>query len=479
MSLKSRLHLKPTSIARRLTILYTVCTLLLLSTSTIFLDQILVTDMSREDSQFLAAEVLHLRMLLERYPDNVSLWREEVERETRASELAYMKYYVRILDHNGNIEIETPGMDRIVTQSSFPAPPDANETLDKGIKAVGKDNTPLLVMAAQVNSQPPGTGKRTIQIALDVSHQDGIIADYREKMAFVLFAGMILSTFIGFSVARGGLRPLRAMGRAFKRIGAERLHERLGTRQWPDEVAVLARAFDDMLDRLENSFVSLSRFSADLAHELRTPINNLRGEAEVALYKARTSDEYRQVLESGLEEYGRLSRMIENLLFLARTENTDAIVRRSAVHVLEEVETLLEFFDPIAEEKEIKVVCNGDATLEADPGLFRHALTNILSNAFQYTPKGGKITVTARELDDRSIQVEIADTGMGIEPENLGRIFDRFFRTDSARAQHPQGTGLGFSIVKSIMDLHGGTVTVLSEAGTGTTVVLNFPRFPS
>ena len=370
LKLRSRLSFKPSSIARRLTILYTLCTLLLLSTSTVFLDQILVADMSREDNQFLSAEVMHLRMLLERYPENVSLWREEVERETRASELAYMKYYVRVLDHKGNIEIETPGMDRMVAQSSFPVPFGPHGTPGKGVRAVGKDNSPLLLMAAQVDPHWSGGGKKYIQIALDVSHEEAIIADYREKMAIVLFAGMILSTFIGFSVARSGLRPLRVIGRAFKQIGAERLHERLGTRQWPGEVAVLAKAFDGMLERLENSFVALSRFSADLAHEVRTPINNLRGEAEVALYKARTPDEYRQVLESSLEEYGRLSRMIENLLFLARTENTDTVVRRSNVEVHREVETLLEFFDPIAEEKDIRVTCIGDATLGSTRAFF-------------------------------------------------------------------------------------------------------------
>ncbi len=469
-------YLRTLSITRRLTILYTLCSLFLLAASAAFLDQILVADMSRENNQFLFGEVYHIRMLLERYPDNVGVWKEEMERETQAPAMAYTKYYVRVLDKDNKTEAESPGMDRIITNPSFPVPSSPGEALEKGVRAVGMDDSPLLLIAAWVEPRPSITGRKLIQIALDISHDEAIVADYREKMVLVLFAGMVLSTFIGFSVAREGLRPLKEMGRAFTRIGAKRLDDRLGPRQWPDEIAVLARAFDKMLERLQNSFVALSQFSANLTHELRTPINNLRGEAEVALYKARSTQEYRQVLESSLEEYERLSRMIENLLFLAGTENANVVFKPSRIDVRKETEALLEFFNAVAEEKEIEVACKGHATLKADLTSFRHTLSNILSNAFQYTPKGGKVTVTAEELDDQSVRISVEDTGIGIEPESLGRIFDRFFRTDRARTEHPQGTGLGFSIVKSIMDLHGGTVTVRSEVDKGTTVTLVFPH---
>ncbi|HEY3278355.1 MAG TPA: heavy metal sensor histidine kinase [Syntrophorhabdaceae bacterium] len=468
--------LKTLSITRRLTILYAVATLSLLATSAIFLDRILITDMASEDNRFLAAEVHNLRMLMAKHPHNINIWKEEVERGAQASALTYIRHYARIIDTDNTVAVEAPGMSRVVMCSSFPPPSASDVPPEEGVRVVGLDKSPLLLVAARVDLNTPVGGQKIIQIALDVSHEDAIIADYREKVAIVLFAGMILSTLIGFSIAHEGLRPLKAMRKAFKSIGPGRLHHRMGSREWPDEIAVLADAFDGMLERLENSFTALSRFSADLAHELRTPINNLRGEAEVTLFKARTTDEYRQVLESSLEEYGRLSRMIENLLFLAHAESPDTMLRQTRIHVGEVIEALLEFFDPIAEEKGIEVTASGDAEMEVDPTLFRHALSNILSNAFQYTPSGGKITVTVQTGDDGAIQVDIVDTGMGIEAEHLAQVFNRFFRTGRARAQHPQGTGLGFSIVKSIMDLHGGAVIVQSEPGMGTTVTLRFPQ---
>jgi two-component system heavy metal sensor histidine kinase CusS len=329
-------------------------------------------------------------------------------------------------------------------------------------------------MSAVVEPQRFETKKKFIQIALDMSHETAIIVDYRRKVAILLIGGVFLSAIIGFLITREGLRPLKKMARVIRGIGPEQLHARVGAGGWPEEITVLADSFDKMLERLENSFATLSQFSADMAHELRTPINNLRGEAEVALYKARTVDEYRQVLESALEEYGRLSRMIENLLFLAHAESRDTLARRSLVNARKEVESLLEFYDALAKEKGIEVTCDGSVLLQADPILFRQALSNIFSNAFRYTPENGKIAITMRKSDDRSVQIEIRDTGIGIEPEHLPKIFNRFYRTEQARAFHPQGTGLGFSIVKSIMDLHGGMITVQSEHGKGTCVTLTF-----
>ncbi len=471
---KRLIFLASLSITKRLTILYAVSAFILLAISSIFLDWILISNMEREDNQFLVSEMQGLSILLQEHPDDINTWRGEIEREALASTSAFIKYYMRILDEDGKPLIETPGMKEIVKPSSFPAPLKPFNLAARGIKQKGHDDRPLLLMAASVETRHIDAKKRLIQIALDMSHEDTIIVDYRKKVAIVLFGGVLLSALIGFAVAREGLRPLKKIAKAFQRIGPEQLHDRLGPAQWPEEMAILAHAFDTMIERLENSFTALSQFSADLAHELRTPINNLRGEAEVALYKARTTHEYRQVLESSLEEYARLSRMIENLLFLARAESRDTLVRRSLINTRKEVEALLEFHDAMAEEKAIEVICQGSEVIEAEPILFRQALNNILSNAFQYTPAGGTITITMEKADDQSVMIEVADTGIGIEPEHLPKIFNRFYRTERARCHYPQGTGLGFSIVKSIMDLHGGTFTVQSKPEKGTIVTLKF-----
>ena len=140
-----------------------------------------------------------------------------------------------------------------------------------------------------------------------------------------------------------------------------------------------------------------------------------------------------------------------------------------------EIETVREFYDVVAEEQGVEVACVGDGRLNADPLLFRQAVSNLLSNALQYTPRGGKVTISVARAGDGWIDIRVTDTGAGIDREHLPHIFDRFYRADRSRSQHPQGFGLGLAIVKSIVALHGGTVAITSTTGTGTTVVLRFP----
>jgi two-component system heavy metal sensor histidine kinase CusS len=343
------------------------------------------------------------------------------------------------------------------------------------VDAKARDGRFFLLGAQWVELRQPEARKRLVQIAFDRSHDAMIIADYRRKVLTVLLAGLVLSVTLGFVIAKAGLKPLSNMTRAFTRISAEELNTRVNSLHWPPEVAALAGAFDSMLERLERSFALLTQFSADLAHELRTPINNLRGETEVALGKSRTAEEYRAVLESGLEEYERLTHVIENLLFLARADTRDTAVRPTPVNIRQEIDALVEYFDALAEEKAIAISITGNALLNADLVLFRRALTNLLSNAFRYTPQNGRIALSVTTING-SVEVAVSDTGIGIEKDNQKKVLDRFFRADKARTLHPQGTGLGLAIVKSIMDLHSGSVAIESAPGEGTTVKLRFPQ---
>jgi len=316
---------------------------------------------------------------------------------------------------------------------------------------------------------------RSFQIAQDISREEALLANYRWKLTLVLLLGTLLSGVVGMVIARRGMRPIERIAKAAQQITATQLHQRIGRERWPQELAALATAFDEMLNRLEDSFRRLTQFSADLAHELRTPINNLVGEAEVALSRSRTPEEYRQVLSSSLEEYERLSHLIKSLLFLARSESTEFQIERSFFDARKEIEAVLEFHDAVAEERKIQVACRGNATLYADPHLFRRALSNLLANSLQYTPMGGTITLSIEAGDHQDVEVHIRDSGSGIASEDIPKIFDRFYRGDPSRSKTREGTGLGLAIVKSIMDLHDGNVTVESEPSKGTTVVLTFP----
>jgi two-component system heavy metal sensor histidine kinase CusS len=460
------------SITRRLTLLYTLSAFGMLVISTVFLYWVLTNNLEKEDNQFLANKIHVLRVILQERPDNLEALEEEVKWEGAA--LQFTKYYARILDEAGHTLIETPKMD--ISVSLFPPPSGVEEIPPKGIKQRSRDGRTYLLMAAWAVVGHSSGEKRLLQVVLDVSHEDAVIADYRRKLSFVLFLGILCSAAAGSLVARKGMQPLQEITKSVQRITSTRLHERIGAMQWPKELYSLAAAFDDMLSRLEDSFTRLSQFSADLAHELRTPINNLMGEAEVALSRVRTPGEYRQVLESNLEEYDRLSRMIDSLLFLARAESAEAKIEQSLFDTRKEIEAVLEFHNVVAEEQGVVLTCYREALLYANPILFRRTVSNLLSNALQYTPRGGKITIYVREMNDQSVEVSINDTGSGIEPEHLPRIFDRFYRADRSRSRYPQGTGLGLAIVRSIMEMHGGTAAIQSEPGKGTTVTLRFPQ---
>jgi two-component system, OmpR family, heavy metal sensor histidine kinase CusS len=461
------------SIARRLTLLYAASSFLMLVLATTYLYWSLVENLEREDNAFLANEIQECRRLLHERPTDEQLLAHEIQIEAATNQ--FIKYYVRLLDNQGRILLETPRMADVLPVASFPAAIATTEIPTRGTVWKSAAGESHLLMSARVHVNREGIASQILHVALDVSTEEALIAGYRRKLLAVVALGIVFSCAVGIFVARQGLQPLKDITRATDRITASQLHERIVANAWPEELASLARSFDQMLDRLEDSFSRLSQFSADLAHELRTPINNLRGEAGVALSQARRPEEYRRTLESSLEEYARLSRLIDNLLFLARADGPMISIARTPCDARKAIEVVREFYEALAEDRGIEVVCGGEATLEADPVLFRQTISNLLSNALSYTPRGGKVSISVQRQDDRTVEVSVNDTGCGIPAEHLPKIFDRFYRVDPARSQQPSGSGLGLAIVKSIMDLHGGTVSMQSEVGKGSTFTLKLP----
>lgn len=462
-------------IVRRLTLLYAFSLFLLLGIAAGFLDWVLTTDMRKDSDQFLTAEIQNFRTLMRQRPDDIQAWREEVQREAGSLQ-GYARYYIRVLDEDGKQIIETPGMSSVIQPNSFPPPASAFDVIPGNGTDVRSGDGRLFLLAAQwVELPKPDVRKHLVQVALDRSNDAALIGDYRRKVLSVLLGGLLLSAALGSFIAKAGLKPLSNISRTFKRITADHLETRVSSVEWPPEIADLARAFDAMLERLESSFALLSQFSVDLAHELRTPVNNLRGETEVALGKLRSAEEYRNVLQSSLEEYERLTRVIENLLFLARTDSRNTTMQPARLNARQEAHSLIEYFDAWAEEKGISISVTGNALATADPVLFRRALTNLLSNALQYTPQGGRITLTITTTG-ANVEIIISDNGVGIQSGDLKKVLDRFFRAQQARSLHPEGTGLGLAIVKAIMDLHSGDIAIESSPGQGTSVKLTFPQ---
>jgi two-component system heavy metal sensor histidine kinase CusS len=288
----------------------------------------------------------------------------------------------------------------------------------------------------------------------------------------VLFGGVVASALIAIIVTRRGLRPLRKMTESLGRIGPDQLKERIGSTGWPRELQPLAVAFDEMLKRLDDSFTRLSQFSADLAHELRTPIANMLGEAQVALTRERSAAEYRETLESTVAECERLSRIVDNLLFVARVDAAREPIARKRFDARAAVEKIAEFYQTAADDRHVTITCSGNGQICADPDLFERAVGNLVDNALRFTAEHGSIRVAVSKHNS-DFQVTVNDNGSGIGAEHLPRVFDRFYRAESSRGS--DGAGLGLALVKSIMELHGGSATIESNHGRGTTVKLTFP----
>lgn len=461
------------SITGRQTLLYVGSTAVLLLLAAGYLYRGMQQSLARSDRALVAGKLRVLQGLLRDQPGQAGVLENEIEHEASANEL--LKYYLRVLDSRGRVQIETTGMSGLLPVLIFPEPgrlPAGGPVIVE--RTVGADRTYLL-LAADVAAGTTGQERRILQIALDVGHNNEALADYRWKLLVVLGSGLVFAAVAGTMVTRTGLRPLREIARATQQITASHLAERLRPAHWPAELRELAAEFDAMLDRLQDSFNRLTEFSADIAHAMRNPINNLRGEAEVALAQERTPAEYQQTLGSSLEEYERLARMIDGLLFIARTDNPNATIEHNLISARREMEAVQEFYDALAGEKNISVICEGEARLTGDPMLLRRAVSNLLANALKFTPPGGRVVIAAGHAADGAAEIRVSDTGPGIPAEQQPRIFDRFFQGDKSRDQTSQGAGLGLAIVQSIMRLHKGRAEVSSEPGHGTTVLLSFP----
>lgn len=322
-----------------------------------------------------------------------------------------------------------------------------------------------------------GEGGAAMKITLARMRSDrlALLKRYAFDLLATLAVGTAIATLLGFAAVRHGLRPLYGMVARANDISAHRLDRRLSMDGVPAELQELCAAFNAMLDRLEEGVQRLSGFAADLAHDLRTPVNALMMQTQVALSRERTPDEYQALLASNVEEYERLSRMIENTLFLARADNAQLALRRDTLDLGAELAHIRDYFDMLAEDREVGLALSGTAalTLQADPVLLRRAVSNLVSNAIAHTPAGGVVTVGARG-DAAWLDITVADSGSGIAGPDLERVFERYYRADTARAASTS-TGLGLAIVRAIMQLHGGSAAV--ESGEGHTVfTLRFPR---
>jgi len=318
-------------------------------------------------------------------------------------------------------------------------------------------------------------GEAPLEVLLSTSltHHEHFMQSFRLTMWAVVILAALLSGFLGWLVARRGLAPLRNITRRASDITANSLDQRIEAGEIPAELAEVVNTLNDMLGRLKESFDRLSDFSSDIAHELRTPVSNLLTQTQVMLSKVRSIDEYQDVLASNAEELERLSRTIADMLFLAKADNHLLVPTQEPIDLKAEISGMLEFYEPLIDEKHLQLTLHGNAEVDGDRLMLRRAVGNLLSNAIRHTPEHGFINI-ALEIEDEKVRVRIENSGETIPSEHLPRLFDRFYRVDSSRRRAGEGSGLGLAITKSIALAHNGNVSVSSSNGV-TNFALRLP----
>ncbi len=288
--------------------------------------------------------------------------------------------------------------------------------------------------------------------------------------------GLALVSASALAIVGLGLRPLRRFQKTATEISTRNLTSRIDVSNVPTELQGLGLAFNAMLERLDDGIRRLSEFSADLAHEMRTPLATLLGRTQVVLSLPRTNEQLIDLLESNVEELQRLSRLVADMLFLAQADRAQAGLDLRELDLAEEARTVAEFLQLQADEDGTAISVEGSARVSADRGLVRRAITNVLSNALRHGRQGTPVRIKVFGVDQNVAALEVANEGEPIGAGHLERIFDRFYRVDSSRARDLGGTGLGLAIVKAIMDLQGGRVEAASSVKGQTRFTLYFRR---
>jgi two-component system heavy metal sensor histidine kinase CusS len=296
----------------------------------------------------------------------------------------------------------------------------------------------------------------------------------RDRVLLSAIVAMLASTLLAYLVLRHGLRPLRRLAEKAALINPINLAMRLPPHDAPREVQHMVAAFNAMLDRIASGYERLSQFSADLAHEIRTPVGALIGQTQVALQCARSADEYQHLLESNLEELDRLRLIAENILFLAQADHAALAIERAPLVLRDELQKIAEYFEGLAEERGIRFDVRAAGTAFVNAALCRRAVNNLVVNAVRYGAQGTTVRLIGVQ-DGDAATIAVENEGAPVPPEQLARLFDRFYRGDAARSRYTESNGLGLAIVKAIMALHGGEARAASPAPGSIRFELRFP----
>lgn len=458
------------SLARSIAVLYIMSVVVGFTICALLLYFKLVQQLHDSANDELQSEITSVRAILSS-PDGLRVLKEVMLVEAKGEEPTSHCILMRIVDREGRVVVDCPSMRTSLPPSVFP------QGGDTRVKKVDTESTAYLVRNTRLLDPVSEERWWRLQIAIDLAEHRRLAATYRTYLLLFAVAAFLFSIPASYLVAKRGLKPLNDLSGSIRTITGSRLSTRLEVARFPSDMHPVVESVNGMMARLEDSFQRLSHYSGNLAHELRTPINNLMLEAEIALSQARSPQEYQETIASSLAEYERLAAVIDKLLFLARADNENNDLLFEKLDAKAEVEEVVDYFSDEASAAGVCLAFCVDAVFWADRTLFRRALSNLISNALTHTPAGGEVVISSSKGNAGEVEVTVTDTGCGIYSEHLPFLFDRFYRVKSG--SNHSGTGLGLAIVKAIMQMHNGDVSIWSQPGHGTAVTLHFLQHPS
>ena len=403
---------------------------------------------------------------------------DEDELLSQFPELARIDKFFQIFSPSGTITIRSPN----VKQHDVPLSRRALEVAFSGRtifeSAKYPKEPPLRLISVPIVYQ------KNLLYIVQVGTSMESVDETLNRLLLVLLVTMPIALAVslagGWFMAGRALRPVDAITQAAQRIAGGDLTQRLTVPASADEIGRLTNTFNDMIDRLETSFRQIRQFSSDASHELRTPLTVMKGETELALRRPRDQHDYQVVLESNLEEIDRMTRIVDELLFLSRADMGEVKMERLPVRLESLIEDIHRQASLLGQERNIQVVLGAvaPATVLGDELRLRELLLNLVDNAIKYSKPGGTVDI-ALAVEHGEARLSVADRGIGIATEDLRRIFDRFYRTDDARAHTKKGTGLGLAICTWIAESHQGRIDVQSEVGQRSTFTVTLPLAPS
>ena len=443
------------SLSSRLALLFAACTAVVSLFAGVLFNRASEAHFIELDQQLLEGKLIGLRRSLQDIQSSTS----EVKLADELSRQADL--YLRITGSDG--------------QRWYDSSAHLPETLalTPGLSTLKGDRTDYRVLNAPLYPDKPDSPQLTL--LLDITHHQHFLQRMQHLIWLTVGLSALATALLGAWAARSGLRPLRRMSAVARGVSAQSLNARLPEENMPPELAEMAHHFNAMLGRLDDSFQRLSAFSADIAHELRTPLSNLLTHTQVTLTRPRPIEDYREALHSNLEELQWMAQLVNDMLYLAKADHGLLMPSREPLNLADEVDVLLEFFAPLADDSHVTVSREGTARMVGDRSMLRRALSNLLDNALRFTPVDGEVRVRITD-QPQGLSLTIENTGDEVSEALLPRLFDRFYRADPARQEgSSEHAGLGLAITRSIIRAHGGQIWCESEKGL-TRFVIELPR---